>query len=216
MFHYVGPVTRFDPATVLDAYARGFFPMGDPDGALHWIVSDPRYVLPIGQLHVPRSLERFLRRSPFEIRVNTAFRTVMVLCAEDRGGDNANWITPRMVEVYSELHRAGFAHSVEAWLGGVLVGGLYGLTLGGAFFGESMFTRQELGGSNASKVCLVALDRLLHERGFALLDSQERNPHMDQFGGVDVPFDEYHAILVEALELEPAPLPIGLQAGSQT
>jgi leucyl/phenylalanyl-tRNA--protein transferase len=98
----------------------------------------------------------------------------------------------------------------------VLVGGLYGLTLGGAFFGESMFTRQELGGSNASKVCLVALDRLLHERGFALLDSQERNPHMDQFGGVDVPFDEYHAILVEALELEPAPLPIGLQPGSQT
>lgn len=211
MFHYVGPVTRFEPEIVLEAYARGLFPMGDPEGGLHWIVSDPRYILPIGELHVPRSLERLLRRNPFEIRVNTAFRPVMERCSEDRGNDNANWITPRMIDVYEELHRNGFAHSVEAWRGGVLVGGLYGITLGGAFFGESMFSRRDLGGSNASKVCLVALDQILVRCGFVLLDSQERNPHMDQFGGVEVSFDEYDSLLQRAIEVEPASVPVGSQ-----
>lgn len=206
MYHYVGAISRFDPETVLRAYARGIFPMGDMDGSLHWIVSDPRYVLPIGGLHVPRTLARLARQKPFEIRVNTSFRAVIEHCAEDRGDGSANWITPRMIDVYAELHRAGNAHSVEAWLGGVLVGGLYGVTLGGAFFGESMFTRRELGGANASKLCLLALDRLLVASGFILLDSQEVNHHMAQFGGQEIPFSEYLDRLETALRAKPFPL----------
>lgn len=209
MFHYVGAVTRFDPETILEAYARGMFPMGDVDGLLHWIVSDPRYVLPVGRLHVPRSLARLARKDPFEIRVNTAFRAVMEHCAADRGDASTNWITPRMIDVYELLHRRGFAHSVEAWRAGVLVGGLYGVSLGGAFFGESMFTRRELGGANASKLCLLALDRMLLERGFTLLDSQEKNEHMAQFGGEEVPFEEFEDRLSEALLVEPTALPVG-------
>lgn len=206
MFHYLGAVARFDPETVLAAYARGIFPMGDLDGSLHWMVSDPRFVLPVGRLHVPRSLARLERKSVFEIRVDTAFRAVMEHCAEDRGDESANWITPRMIDVYCELHRRGHAHSVEAWRGGVLVGGLYGVTLGGAFFGESMFSRREIGGSNSSKLCLLALDRLLVRCGYTLLDSQERNEHMSQFGGDDIPFDAYQERLDAALKVEPKPI----------
>jgi leucyl/phenylalanyl-tRNA--protein transferase len=168
-------------------------------------VSDPRFLLPIGGLHVPRSLARAARKAPFEFRVDTAFRRVMELCAEERGGANLNWIVPRMIDVYTELHEAGFAHSVEAWRGGVLVGGLYGVALGGAFFGESMFSRLELGGSNASKLCLLELDRRLQIGGYQLLDSQERNEHMSQFGGEELPFDLYLERLEAAIEREVAP-----------
>lgn len=203
MFHHVGIAHRFDPETVLAAYGQGVFPMGDDDGTIHWLVSDPRFVLPIGALHVPRSLARVARRAPFEIRVDTAFRRVMESCANDRGNESLNWITPRMIDVYEQLHQGGFAHSVEAWSGGVLVGGLYGVALGGAFFGESMFTRIDLGGTNASKLCLLHLDSLLERLGFVLLDSQEKNAHMDQFGGELISFAEYQGRLVEALTLEP-------------
>ena len=200
MFHHVGIARRFDAATVIRAYERGCFPMGNADGSIHWITSDPRFVLPIGGLHVPKSLARLARQRPFEIRVDTAFRRVMEQCAVDRGDENLAWITPRMIDVYEEMHRAGFAHSVEAWSGGVLVGGLYGVTLGGAFFGESMFSRLDLGGSNASKLCLLELDRLLAARGFLLLDSQERNEHMAQFGGEEISLDAYGARLADAIQ----------------
>lgn len=200
MFHHVGIARRFDAATVIRAYERGCFPMGDADGSIHWITSDPRFVLPIGGLHVPKSLARLARQRPFEIRVDTAFRRVMEQCAVDRGGENLAWITPRMVDVYEELHRAGLAHSVEAWSGGVLVGGLYGVTLGAAFFGESMFSRLDLGGSNASKLCLLELDRILDSRGFLLLDSQERNEHMAQFGGEEIAMADYEASLGRAIQ----------------
>lgn len=173
--------------------------MGDEDGSLHWIVSDPRFVLPIGGLHVPRSLARLARKQPFEFRWNTAFRRVMEYCAADRSEENRCWITPTMIDVYTELHSIGHAHSVEAWSGGVLVGGLYGVSIGGAFFGESMFSRVELGGSNASKLCLLELDRRLSAAGFLLLDSQEENAHMAQFGGESVDFEEYRARLEYAL-----------------
>ena len=199
MYYLVGRAARFTPETVLDAYARGYFPMGDEDGAIHWIVSDPRFVLPVGALHVPRSLARLERKQPFELRADTAFRRVMELCAQDRGGENLNWITPRMIDVYEALHRHGFAHSIEAWLGGVLVGGLYGVSIGAAFFGESMFTRRELGGDNASKLCLLELDRRLVAGGFRLLDSQEENDHMTQFGGESVDLEEYLDRLGDAL-----------------
>lgn len=202
MYYLVGRAARFTPETVLDAYARGYFPMGDEDGAIHWIVSDPRFVLPVGALHVPRSLARLERKQPFELRADTAFRRVMELCAQDRGGENLNWITPRMIDVYEALHRHGFAHSIEAWLGGVLVGGLYGVSIGAAFFGESMFTRRELGGDNASKLCLLELDRRLVAGGFQLLDSQEANPHMSQFGGSTLPIEEYLERLDGALQVQ--------------
>lgn len=200
MYYHLGTAHRFDPESVLHAYLNGFFPMGEEDGTIHWIVSDPRFVLPIGGLHVPRSLARLDRRRPFEFRVDTEFRRVMELCAVGRPDENPAWILPRMVDVYTELHREGFAHSVEAWLGGVLVGGLYGVSIGGAFFGESMFSRRELGGANASKLCLLELQRLLVAGGYVLLDSQEANEHMAQFGGENIDFEQYRDRLAAAID----------------
>lgn len=202
MYYHIGTAHRFDPETVVAAYMNGFFPMGEEDGTVHWITSDPRFLLPIGGLHVPRSLARFERRRPFEIRFDTQFRRVMEFCAQDRSLENRSWILPRMIDVYSELHRQGLAHSVEAWLGGVLVGGLYGVAIGGAFFGESMFTRRDLGGGNASKICLLELDRKLLAAGFQLLDSQEANDHMLQFGGFEVDFEDYQSRLQAAMQVQ--------------
>ena len=197
MYYHVDIAHRFDPESVLTGYLNGFFPMGEEDGTIHWIVSDPRFVLPVGSMRVPKSLARLDRKRPFEFRVDTAFRRVMEFCAQDRTEENRSWILPRMIDAYCELHRVGFAHSVEAWLGGVLVGGLYGVSIGGAFFGESMFSRREVGGTNASKLCLLELQRRLVAGGFVLLDSQEANDHMAQFGGEEIPFEEYR----ERLEL---------------
>ncbi len=197
MYYHVDIAHRFDPESVLTGYLNGSFPMGEEDGTIHWIVSDPRFVLPVGSMRVPKSLARLDRKRPFEFRVDTAFRRVMEFCAQDRTEENRSWILPRMIDVYCELHRDGFAHSVEAWLGGVLVGGLYGVSIGGAFFGESMFSRREVGGTNASKLCLLELQRRLVAGGFVLLDSQEANDHMAQFGGEEIPFEEYR----ERLEL---------------
>jgi len=200
VYYHIGIAHRFDPESVLHAYLNGFFPMGEEDGTIHWIVSDPRFVLPIGGLHVPKSLARLDRRRPFEFRVDTEFRRVMELCAVGRPDENPAWILPRMIDVYTELHREGFAHSVEAWLGGVLVGGLYGVSIGGAFFGESMFSRRELGGANASKLCLLELQRILVAGGYVLLDSQEANEHMAQFGGENIEFEEYRDRLAAAVD----------------
>ena len=202
MYYHAGIAHRFDAESVLTAYLNGFFPMGDEDDVIHWIVSEPRFVLPIGAIHVPRSLERLARKQPFEFRVDTEFRRVMELCAEARAEENPSWVLPRMIDVYTELHHEGFAHSVEAWRGGVLVGGLYGVAIGGAFFGESMFTRRELGGSNASKLCLLELERRLSAGGYILLDSQESNEHMAQFGGCCIEFEEYRERLAAAVRVD--------------
>lgn len=201
-YYYVGEARRFTAETVIDAYCRGYYPMGESDGSLHWITSDPRFVLPIGGLHVPKSLARLARRAPFEFRVDTAFRRVMEQCAQPRSETNLAWITPRMVDVYCDLHAAGIAHSVEAWRGGVLVGGLYGVAIGAAFFGESMFARLDLGGAGASKLCLLELDRILAAKGFLLLDSQESNPHMAQFGGRDIELADYLLRLDDVLQVD--------------
>ena len=200
MYYHIGTAHRFDPESVLHAYLNGFFPMGEEDGTIHWIVSDPRFVLPIGGLHVPRSLARLDRRRPFEFRVDTEFRRVMELCAVGRPDENPAWILPRMIDVYTELHREGFAHSVEAWLGGVLVGGLYGVSIGGAFVGDSRVSRRELGGANASTLCLLELQRLLVAGGYVLLDSQEANEHMAQFGGENIDFEQYRDRLAAAID----------------
>ena len=182
------------------AYSNGIFPMGDHEtGEVEWFRPDPRAILPLDRFHVPKNLSREVRKKKFTIRSDTSFEQVIRACAPARSFLNQQWITDRLVPAYLELFELGHAHCVEAWLGNNLVGGLYGVHLGSAFFGESMFARPDLGGTNASKVCLVQLVRWLNHRGFMLLDTQFRNPHLDQFGCVEIPRAEYHRRLEAAL-----------------
>lgn len=185
---------NFSPEIVLYGYRVGIFPMADPDGRIYWYRPDPRCIFEIGGLRISRSLRQTLRRGTFEIRVNSAFVEVMHACGDRSEG---TWISPQIVEVYGELHRRGFAHSVESWRDGRLVGGLYGVTQGGAFFGESMFYRAR----DASKVALVALMGRLEARGYALLDTQWSTPHLSRLGAIEIPGAEYARRLREALEL---------------
>lgn len=192
------------PELLVNAYMNGAFPMAEPEtGEVNWFTADPRAVVPLdGTLHVPRTLARTVRKGVFDLRSDTAFGEVMRSCAHDRGRENRCWISPEMIAAYEALHRAGLAHSVEAWRNGRLVGGLYGVALGGAFFGESMFCRPADGGTDASKVCFVHLVARLRAGGFTLCDSQYANSHMRQFGLREIPADEYRDLLAEALEVE--------------
>ena len=174
--------------------------MAEPAGEIHWYSPDPRAILPLDGLHVPKSLRRRLQQEPFELRFDTAFEEVMRACAEPRPEREETWIDERLIEAYVGLHDQGCAHSVEAWLDGRLVGGLYGVSLGGAFFGESMFSRPEIGGSDASKICLVALVEALRAGGFELLDTQFWTPHLGRLGCVEIPRVEYLRALGSALE----------------
>ncbi|MGC4030536.1 MAG: leucyl/phenylalanyl-tRNA--protein transferase [Tepidisphaeraceae bacterium] len=190
------------PRTLLRAYASGAFPMTDADGVSRWYTADPRGVLPLEAFHCPKNLAQLVRQQKFEVRINSAFAGVMRGCRdayrpESTGG---GWIGDELIAAYTKLHEMGFAHSVEAWQNGELVGGLYGVALGGAFFGESMFHRA----TNASKVCLVHLVQRLRERDFALLDTQMVTSHMKQFGCVYVPATEYEKRLAAALALSRA------------
>lgn len=196
---------QLDPETLLTAYANGAFPMADPDtGLIEYYQCDPRCVIPLDErFHVPKSLGRVVRSERFEIRTDTSFERVMRECATDRDEENRSWISDGIIAAYTKLHELGFAHSVEAWRDNELVGGLYGVSLGKAFFGESMFSRPTLGGRDASKVCLVALVGILRKRGFVLLDSQYANDHVLQFGAIEIPAGEYMAILEPAV-CEPA------------
>jgi leucyl/phenylalanyl-tRNA---protein transferase len=184
---------RLPPDLLMAAYARGIFPM-DVDGEIEWFSPDPRAILPLDQLRISRTLARMCRRGAFEIRLNTVFLEVMRRCGEREEG---TWISPEIIEGYCELHRLGLAHSVESWQGGALAGGLYGVSLGGAFFGESMFHRVR----DASKVALVALVERLHQRGFTLLDVQFMTEHLRQFGAVEIRRREYLRRLAPALAL---------------
>ncbi|MFO0972063.1 MAG: leucyl/phenylalanyl-tRNA--protein transferase [Phycisphaerae bacterium] len=180
------------PATLVAAYAQGLFPM-DSDGRLRWYSPDPRAILPLDEFHCPRTLRQLCRQGRFEIRRDTAFEAVLRGCAADRV--DGTWISPRIVRAYLRLHGLGLAHSVEAWRGGQLAGGLYGVALGGVFFGESMFHRVR----DASKVALVGLVDHLREQNFSLLDVQFQTPHLARFGVVEIPRDEYLALLSAAL-----------------
>ena len=182
------------------AYANGIFPMGRAADSrrIDWYDPDPRGVLPLDGFRVPRSLRKTLRKAPFEVRIDADFDAVVAGCA----GRESTWINGAIRRVYGELHAAGLAHSVECWRGGELVGGLYGVHLKAAFFGESMFSRRELGGDNSSKLCLLELERRLLAGGYTLLDSQEANDHMSQFGGEEISFDEYLTRLHSAIEIE--------------
>jgi leucyl/phenylalanyl-tRNA--protein transferase len=163
---------------LLEAYREGVFPMAQEDGSMLWFSPNPRGVLPLDGFHVPHGLRRVLKRGHFEIRINTAFREVMEGCARRE----ETWIDGCILETYCALHERGLGHSVEAWFEGRLAGGLYGVAMGGAFFGESMFHDV----TDASKVALVALVDRLRERGFGLLDLQWVTPHLSQFGAVEI------------------------------
>jgi leucyl/phenylalanyl-tRNA--protein transferase len=191
------PVT---PELVLAGYCQGIFPMADDDGSIYWFSPDPRTVFELNRFHVPRTVRQLVNRNVFEIRIDTAFDEVIAACA---AGRCHTWISPQIIALYRQLHRLGFAHSVEAWYSSRpgaerrLAGGLYGVAVGGAFFGESMFFRV----SGASKVALVALVERLKERGFTLLDTQWTTPHLARFGAVEIPRRTYLARLRRALML---------------
>jgi len=182
---------------LLSAYSSGWFPMAVAPGDIRWYSPDPRGVIPLDTFHVSRRLARSVRVSRFEIRVDTSFRAVIQACAarEDSDGD---WIDEEIVESYCALHERGFAHSVETWQDGVLVGGLYGVALQGAFFGESMFHRV----SDASKAALAALVDRLRARGYGLLDTQWVTGHLVQFGAIEIPRRRYLRMLDEALKAD--------------
>lgn len=167
--------------------------MGEPDGRIRWYSPDPRCIFELERFHVPRSVRKVVRSGRFDVRVDTAFARVIRGCADRPEG---TWITAEIVRLYTALHAAGFAHSVETWLDGELAGGLYGVAIGGAFFGESMFHRV----SEASKVALVALVERLRERGFLLLDTQWSTPHLRMFGAIEIPRAVYLRRLREALQ----------------
>lgn len=179
---------------VAAAYTIGMFPMADPvDGSISWYAPDPRGIIDLDACVPTRSLRRTIRSGIFTVRWNTAFREVMTACADRE----ETWISSDIIEAYTALHLRGMAHSIEAWRDGILVGGLYGVSLGGVFFGESMFSRQ----TDASKVTLIALADRMRERGMTLLDAQFTTAHLQQFGGMSIARSEYVKRLKHALSL---------------
>ena len=180
---------------LLAAYASGWFPMADDEGTISWYSPDPRGIMPLDTFHVPARLQRTVRRSPFRVDVDLAFAEVMRACAAPAAGRNDTWINEPILDGYTRLHRLGFAHSLECWQDGELVGGLYGVKLGAAFFGESMFTRVR----DASKVALAHLIARLRVGGFRLLDTQFLTAHLERFGAIEVPRAAYRSLLDSAL-----------------
>jgi len=192
-------VPSLQPQTLLHAYANGAFPMTDSDGITRWYAADPRGIIPLDAFHIPGTLRQLIRQRRFEIRINHNFRNCMTACmTAKRDEGNGSWISNELIEAYERLHQIGHAHSIEAWHDGQLAGGLYGVSLGGAFFGESMFHTQR----DASKVALVALVERLRERGFSLLDTQAQTSHLARFGCIEIPAVEYQKLLEAALLLE--------------
>lgn len=186
-------MVRIDPIDLIQAYCQGAFPMGDADGAISWYRPQMRGVLPIADFHLPKRFQRYLKDCPFEVRWNTAFGDVVRGCADRE----ETWINEVIMDTYEALHQMGFAHSAEVWRDGRLVGGVYGVAIGGAFFGESMFSREP----QASKVALTRLQQRLHQRGYILHDTQWTTTHLAQFGGHEIPCADYLDLLTEAVSL---------------
>jgi len=193
------------PERILAAYRHGIFPWYNEGEPILWWSPDPRAVLFPDKLHVSRSLKRRLRSSNFTVTLDTCFRTVMEQCAGPRPQypEGGTWITNDMLEAYTHLHALGHAHSVETWQDGHLVGGLYGLAIGGAFFAESMFTRTD----DASKVALARLVSQLHAWNFQLIDCQQSSPHVMRFGAEEIPRRDFVRQLTQALTLPDKPGP---------
>jgi leucyl/phenylalanyl-tRNA---protein transferase len=219
------PLLEITPQVLLKAYACGIFPMAESahDPALYWIEPQARGILPLRRVHVPKRLKRTLRHAPYEILVDTDFHGVLDGCAQSRPGRRSTWINQRIRGLYAELFELGHCHTVEVWHDGRLAGGLYGVELGGAFFGESMFSNLR----DASKIALIHLCARLAHGGFTLLDTQFVTDHLRQFGTIEVERTEFHHELEKALkvkadffrlELSPSPervLHILYQAGRQ-
>ncbi|MGV8939839.1 MAG: leucyl/phenylalanyl-tRNA--protein transferase [Allorhizobium sp.] len=187
------------PDMLLRAYSIGMFPMADSadDPELFWVEPEVRGILPLDTFHVSHSLAKAIRTKPFDIRFDTDFNGVVAKCAEAAPGRPSTWINSTIKQLYSALYERGNAHSVEAWEGDELVGGLYGVSLGSAFFGESMFSRR----TNASKICLVYLVEHIRQKGFTLLDTQFSTDHLKNFGVIDIPKDDYAALLEVAVSV---------------
>lgn len=185
---------------LLAAYANGYFPMAESRDAaeISWFYPEQRGVIPLEKFHMPASLAKFMRKQPFTVTTDKAFPEVIKACAER----DETWINDTIIDLYCELHEKGFAHSVECWQDNKLVGGLYGVAIGGAFFGESMFSRAE----NASKVALAHLVELLNNAGYKLLDTQYVNDHLKQFGVIEIAREEYLALLQTAIQMQPKPI----------
>lgn len=190
-------MTAITPQILLKAYAAGIFPMAESadDDSLYWIDPDKRGVLPLDGFHLPRRLRRTVRSANFTIQVDTSFEQVIDACASEAPGRRGTWINPRIRALYHQLFRMGFCHTVETWQDGTLVGGLYGVKIGAAFFGESMFTIQR----DASKVALVHLVARLIHGGFELLDTQFVTEHLSRFGTIEISRKDYHKVLEHAL-----------------
>ena len=188
------------PQVLLKAYSCGIFPMAESadDPALYWIEPQFRGVLPLGELHLPKRLRRTVRQELFEVRIDSTFDGVISGCAASRPGRRSTWINKRIRQLYGELFELGACHTVETWRNGKLVGGLYGVQLKGAFFGESMFSREP----DASKVALVHLCGRLISGGFSLLDTQFVTEHLRQFGTQEVAREDFHGLLEAALKAE--------------
>ena len=215
-------MVEITPQVLLKAYACGIFPMAESaeDNALYWIEPERRGILPLDDVHIPRRLARTIRRDIFDVRIDNNFKGVIDGCATSRPGRRSTWINKRIRELYSELFKLGYCHTVETWRNDKLVGGLYGVHLGGAFFGESMFAAE----NDASKVALVYLVARLKYGGFKLLDTQFVTHHLQRFGTVEVTREEFQRLLERALSIRgdflglPAALPGAsvLQLVSQT
>lgn len=190
------------PVRLIDAYRRGIYPWYSEGQPLLWWSPDPRMVLYVGELKVSRSLAKRVRRREFDVRTDTAFNHVIEACADaPREGQQGTWITPDMIDAYRRLHQLGYAHSVEAWRDNELAGGLYGIALGRAFFGESMFARA----SDASKVCLASLVALLQQRDVVMIDCQQETRHLASMGARPIPRSEFARELGELINSSAVP-----------
>jgi leucyl/phenylalanyl-tRNA--protein transferase len=191
------PLLEITPQVLLKAYTCGIFPMAESadDPALYWIEPQQRGILPLDKVHVPRRLARTIRAGTFEVRIDSDFEGVIDGCAASRAGRRTTWINRKIRALYRDLFDAGYCHTVETWMDGQLVGGLYGVALHGAYFGESMFSTER----DASKVALVYLCARLIHGGFSLLDTQFVTEHLRQFGTVEIERDQFHTLLEKAL-----------------
>jgi len=178
---------------LLQGYRFGVFPMAMRDGSIEWFSPDPRAILPLDKFHVPHGLRRSAAKKIFEVKLDERFAEVIRACAKRKD----TWINSEIIQSYERLHELGHAHSVEAWHEGKLVGGLYGVVIGGAFFGESMFHRK----TDASKIALLGLVEHLRSQKFVLLDTQWVTPHLEQFGVIEIPRSQYLKVLRRAVEL---------------
>ncbi|MAP95917.1 MAG: leucyl/phenylalanyl-tRNA--protein transferase [Ponticaulis sp.] len=192
-------ISGFTADDLLQCYRQGVFPMAEHRDDPDLFLVDPEYrgVLPLMGFHIPKKLKKIVRSDPFVIQVDTAFSRVVEQCAATTADRPSTWINTTILNLYGQLHKRGHAHSVECWLDGKLVGGLYGVSVGGAFFGESMFSRV----SEASKVALVHLVARLLAGNYKLLDAQFSNPHLEQFGIMEIERQRFHAMLAEALQV---------------